>query len=436
MLEIIARIDETVKKHNMLSFGDTVVIGVSGGADSMMLLHYFQTVRDEWNLSLIVANVEHGIRAQESINDTDFVRRYCKKYNLRFETISIDAVKGAKENNLSIEEYSRNVRYEFFRSFNAEKIATAHNLSDNVETVLFRLSRGTTIKGCTGIPPVRRNIIRPLIELSSFQIRDYCKHNNIDYVVDSTNNDNRYSRNYIRNQIVKDFENLNPSFEKVFSRFIESVKFDEAVLDNIANKAFDDCFKKNALVLERLRKYEISIIKRVIVKYVSLFDIQLDDLHLNGVLDLVYKQGRYQIKKNFFAISDKKRLRTALFESSVDFDDIKLERKVTSRADFLTNCELYKKNFDFYCDYDKIVDNISIRSRESGDEISPAGRNCTKSLKKLYNEYQIPVEDRENVPVICDDNGLIGIYGYCCDERVKIDNVTNSVILLKITIDD
>lgn len=436
MLEITARINETVKKYNMLSFGDSVVVGVSGGADSMLLLHYLQSVQDEWNLSLIVANVEHGIRGQESIRDTDFVRQYCKENHLRFETVSIDALSDAKKKGMSVEEYSRDVRYTFFRSFNADKIATAHNLSDNIETVLFRFSRGTTIKGCTGIPPVRRNIIRPLIEISSSEIREYCQANAIEYMIDSTNSNNQYSRNYIRNQIVKDFKNLNPSFEKVFARFIESVKNDESVLDHLANRAFDESFKKNALMIDKLCKYEPSIVKRVIVKYMSLYDTALDDLHLNGVYELLFKQGRYQIKNNLFAISDKKRLRTALFETTACFDDIKIERKVTSRADFLTNCELYRKNFDFYCDYDKIVDNISVRGRESGDEISPAGRNCTKSLKKLYNEYQIPVEERESVPVICDSKGLIGIYGYCCDERVKIDNVTTSVILLKIIKED
>jgi tRNA(Ile)-lysidine synthase len=95
-----------------------------------------------------------------------------------------------------------------------------------------------------------------------------------------------------------------------------------------------------------------------------------------------------------------------------------------------------RKEFAFYCDYDKIVDNITVRARDEGDEISPAGRDCTKSLKKLYNEYKIPIEDRENIPVICDSQGIIGVYGYCCAERVKIDNTTTSVILLQIRTED
>ncbi len=435
-IKIFNKINSTITEYNMLSTGDTIVVGVSGGADSMLLLSFLLSIRDEQRLNIIVANVEHGIRGQESLDDSSFVEQFCADNDITFKQLSIDAVNGAKEQGMTVEEYSRNMRYDFFRSFNADKIATAHNLSDNVETVLFRLSRGTSIKGCCGIPAVRDNIIRPLINVTGEDIRLACDELGVPYRVDSTNLNNEYTRNYIRHEIVPKFTELNPSFENVFSRFIESVKADEDYLDNEANKCLDACFKKNALSLDKLNTYHISIIKRAIIKFVSLYDISLDDLHLNGVYDLTKKPGRYQIKNNYFAISDKNRLRIAIFEETFDFDNVKIKKQITSRSDFLTNCEHLRKNFDFYCDYDKIVGEIFVRSRDAGDEIAPVGRNVTKSLKKLFNEYHINVEDRENIPIICDEKGIIGVYGYCCDERVKIDNTTQSVILLNISTED
>lgn len=435
-IKIFNQINSTITEYNMLSTGDTVVVGVSGGADSMLLLSYLLSVKDELELNIIVANVEHGIRGQESLDDSSFVEQFCAEKGVTFKQLSINAVEGAKEQGMTVEEYSRNMRYDFFRSFNPDKIATAHNLTDNVETVLFRLSRGTSIKGCCGIPAVRGNIIRPLINVTSDDIRLACKDLGIVYRVDSTNLNNAYTRNYIRHEIVPKFTELNPSFENVFSRFIESVKSDEDFLDTEANKCLDACFKKNTLSLDKLNTYHPSIIKRAIIKFVSLYDMTLDDLHLNGVYELTKKPGRYQIRRNYFAISDKHRLRIAIFEEAFDFDDVKITKQITSRTDFLTNCEQLRKNFDFYCDYDKIIGEIFVRSRDTGDEIMPVGRNVTKSLKKLFNEYHINVEDRENIPVICDEKGVIGVYGYCCDERVKIDNTTQSVILLNISTED
>lgn len=435
MLENI-KIDATVSKYNMLNKGDSIVVGVSGGADSMLLLSYLISKREELDLKLLVANVEHGIRGEESLRDTAFVEKFCKEYNVEFKCKRINAVEEAKALGIGVEEYSRNARYDFFRSFNADKIATAHNLSDNVETVLFRMSRGTSIKGCCGIPAVRGNIIRPLINLSGKEIRELCKDNDIPFVIDSTNLENEYSRNYIRNEIVPNFEKLNSSFENTFARFIDSVKEDEDFIESEANKCFDSAFKNGALALKELNKFHPSIIKRAIIKYISLYDVALDELHLNGVFALTQRAGRYQIKKNIFAIADKKRLRVAIFEEKLDFDEIEIEKKIISRSEFLTNCEQLQKNFEFYCDYDKINGNITVRPRDEGDDITLENRNVTKSLKKLYNELEIPVEDREYVPVICDEAGIIGIYGYVGAERVKIDNTTNSVLLLKIRMED
>ncbi|MBQ9531544.1 MAG: tRNA lysidine(34) synthetase TilS [Eubacterium sp.] len=433
MSEITKKIKKTVQKHNMLQKGDFVVVGVSGGADSMLLLKFLKDIQKKLDLRILAANVEHGIRGEESLSDSLFVENYCKQNGIEFQCLRIDAPSLAKEAGKGIEEYSREKRYEFFESFSPDKIATAHNLSDNVETVLFRLSRGTSLSGCCGIPKVRGKIIRPLIELTSVEIRQECKSASIPYVIDSTNSDNSYSRNYIRNVVIPDFSKLNPSFEKTFQRFISSAAEDSDFLESQAEICFDACFSENALDIKKLKEYHISVVKRAIILLAEKNSISLDELHLNGIFDLLSKRGKFQIKNNIYAISDLKTLRISEIDNSyVKFSFIE---EVIDVKDFLNKCELLKKEFNFYCDCDKISGSISVRQRIEGDFIVPEKRNCTKSLKKLFNELKIPSDKRNKIPIIADDIGVIGVSSYCTDERVRIDEKTKRVLLIRITED-
>ena len=433
MSEISIKIDKTIKKHNMLQKGETVVVGVSGGADSMLLLNFLAKKQEELDLKIIAANVEHGIRGAESVSDSAFVESFCEKAKIEFHCLKIDAPALAKNAGLGVEEYSRERRYEFFESFNADKIATAHNLSDNVETVLFRLSRGTSINGCSGIPYVRGKIIRPLLDLTSEEIREECKRQNIPFVVDSTNSDNNYSRNYIRNIIIPEFEKLNPSFEKTFSRFIISADEDSSFIFEEGRKCFESCKTENGLDIDKLSAFHKSVVLRAINELASEKGITLDEQHLSGVFELLSKRGRLQIKGSVYAFSDLKTLRIDAIENkTVSFSS---EEKETCINEFLNNCELLKKEFNFYCDCDKIIGSVRIRQRADGDKITPHKRNCTKSLKKLFNEMKIPADKRNEIPIVADDEGIIGIAGICVDERVCVDKNTKNVTLLKITED-
>ena len=433
MSEISIKIDKTIKKHNMLQRGETVVIGVSGGADSMLLLSYFANMQKELDLRIIAANVEHGIRGSESVADSAFVEDFCKKASIEFHCLSIDAPALAKEAGMGVEEYSRKRRYEFFESFGADKIATAHNLSDNVETVLFRLSRGTSINGCSGIPYIRGKIIRPLLDLTSDEIRKECKERNIPFVVDSTNSDNNYSRNFIRNVIIPEFESLNPSFEKTFSRFIISADEDGEFIREEGRRCFESCISENGLDIEKLSGFHKSVALRAINELASQMGISLDEQHLSGVFELLSKRGRLQIKGSVYAISDLKTLRIdSVEEKAISFS---FDEKIVDINDFLNNCELLKKEFDFYFDCDKIIGSFTIRQRAQGDKITPNKRNCTKSLKKLFNEMKIPADKRCEIPIVADDEGVIAVGGICIDERVCVDKATKKVTLLKITED-
>lgn len=422
------KINSTVQKYDMISKGDRVLAAVSGGADSMLLLNYLLSVKDIYDITVCAAHIEHGIRGQESIDDARFVELFCKDNGVEFHQLTIDAVNEAREIKTGVEEYSRKRRYEFFNSISCDKIATAHNLDDNVETVVFRLIRGTGLKGVCGIAPKNGKIIRPLIEISSSDIRKYCENNNLQYRIDSTNKSNDYTRNYIRNILLPGFEHINTDYANAINAFISDANEDMDFLSNTADKLYENSLTDGMLDKNQLAGCDVSIIKRVLLKYFSQYDIILSRLHLNEVLNLVYRKGKVQLYGDLFAAADDNYLRLADFGSNGN--NISFVSKVLKISEFDS------KGIDFYCDYDKIIGRAEIRSRIAGDAIRPANRGCKKSLKKLFNELRIPPEKRESIGVIADDAGVIGVIGYCVDERVKVDFGTKNILSVKTSSED
>lgn len=419
---------KTVKKYNMLSKGDRVLIGVSGGADSIALLEFFVSVKEKYDLDICVAHIEHGIRGEDSVNDAEFVKNYCKKLGVNFYLKAIDAPNLAKKAKMGVEEYSRMARYDFFNTIECDKIATAHNLTDNIETLLFRLARGTGLKGACSIPAVRGKIIRPFIEVSSGEIRKWCNDNNIPYRVDCTNSDSAYSRNLIRLEILPLFEKLNANYQDNIENFISDVNEDYAFIDNYVKSIYPKIVKNNEIYLTKLNELDLSIKKRILIMFFDENGYSLNRIHLQSVIDITLKSGKSQIKENVFAISAKGKIRIAKFND--------LNKKDEFVTKILNIDEFKDKNIDFYCDCDKIVGNIIIRAKQAGDRIKPAGRNVSKTLKKLFNESAYPIEKRDKKIVVCDDIGIVGVIGLCADERVKVDCNTAKILTIKLPSED
>lgn len=419
---------KTVKKYNMLSKGDRVLIGVSGGADSIALLEFFVSVKEKYDLDICVAHIEHGIRGEDSVNDAEFVENYCKKLGVNFYLKTIDAPNLAKKAKMGVEEYSRMARYDFFNTIECDKIATAHNLTDNIETLLFRLARGTGLKGACSIPAVRGKIIRPFIEVSSGEIRKWCNDNNIPYRVDCTNSDSAYSRNLIRLEILPLFEKLNANYQDNIENFISDVNEDYAFIDDYVKSIYPKIVKNNEIDLPKLNELDLSIKKRILIMFFDENGYSLNRIHLQSVIDITLKSGKSQIKENVFAISAKGKIRIAKFND--------LNKKDEFVTKILNIDEFKDKNIDFYCDCDKIVGNIIIRAKQAGDRIKPAGRNVSKTLKKLFNESAYPIEKRDKKIVVCDDFGIVGVIGLCADERVKVDCNTAKILTIKLPSDD
>lgn len=419
---------KTVKKYNMLSKGDRVLIGVSGGADSIALLEFFVSVKEKYDLDICVAHIEHGIRGEDSVNDAEFVENYCKKLGVNFYLKTIDAPNLAKKAKMGVEEYSRMARYDFFNTIECDKIATAHNLTDNIETLLFRLARGTGLKGACSIPAVRGKIIRPFIEVSSGEIRKWCNDNNIPYRVDCTNSDSAYSRNLIRLEILPLFEKLNANYQDNIENFISDVNEDYAFIDDYVKSIYPKIVKNNEIDLPKLNELDLSIKKRILIMFFDENGYSLNRIHLQSVIDITLKSGKTQIKENVFAISAKGKIRIAKFND--------LNKKDEFVTKILNIDEFKDKNIDFYCDCDKIVGNIIIRAKQAGDRIKPAGRNVSKTLKKLFNESAYPIEKRDKKIVVCDDFGIVGVIGLCADERVKVDCNTVKILTIKLPSED
>lgn len=419
---------KTVEKYNMLSKGDRVLIGVSGGADSIALLEFFVSVKEKYDLDICVAHIEHGIRGEDSVSDAEFVENYCKKLGVKFYLKTIDAPNLAKKAKMGVEEYSRMARYDFFNTIECDKIATAHNLTDNIETLLFRLARGTGLKGACSIPAVRGKIIRPFIEVSSSEIRKWCNDNNIPYRVDCTNSDSAYSRNLIRLEILPLFEKLNANYQDNIDDFISDVNEDYSFIDNYVKSIYPKIVKDNEIDLPKLNELDLPIKKRILIVFFNENGYSLNRIHLQSVIDITLKSGKSQIKENVFAISAKGKIRLA------KFNDLNKKDKFVTK---ILNIDEFKdKNIDFYCDCDKIVGNITIRARQAGDKIKPAGRNVSKTLKKLFNESAYPIEKRDKKIVVCDAFGIVGVIGLCADERVKVDCNTAKILTIKLPSED
>ena len=271
------KVIETIKKYNLIENGDKIVIGVSGGPDSITLLNMLIEIKKEniFDFNIVVCHINHMIR-KEANADEEYVATYCKKHNIDFYAKRIDVESKAKEYKIGTEEAGRNIRYEFFYEIlektNSNKIATAHTANDNAETVLMNIIRGSGTLGLKGIEAKRENLIRPLIECSRNEIEKYCEENNLNPRIDKTNFENIYTRNKIRNMLIPYIkENFNPNIVESLNRLSDLSKQENEYLEKITEKTYKDILieeQKNQIILN-LNKFNLQelVIKNRLVLY-------------------------------------------------------------------------------------------------------------------------------------------------------------------------
>ncbi len=438
----------TVLKHNLISNNDKIIVAVSGGADSMALILFLLEIKEAFNLSLYVCHVNHGFRGEESDSDEKFVEAFCKAHSLPFYSARFDVNALSKERSIGFEECGREIRYAFFNE-TAEKIgenvkiATAHTLNDNMESVILNFTRGSAQSGLSGIDIKRDNIIRPLLMCKRSEIEAYLKLKNQDFVTDKTNFDTSYTRNFVRHQIVPMLNKLNPSFDESIKNLTDIMREQQDFFKTEAKrflKDFNDGINRNDFLA--LHK---ALRKEVLKEYLYFYDIEInkerifkiDELIEKGDFKLSLKKDGYLILKdnkiNFEILKD---VSAPKFENeleislgNINFNDRILNFSLISREEF----ENIKKNSKILLknclDYDIIKGSV-LRARRDGDYISLFPRNVTKTLKKLLNEVKTTAEKRYIIPLIAKESHILWVDGIGVDSSARVTKDTQNILFI------
>lgn len=432
---MICKIKNTAEKYGMFCNKKSIIVGFSGGADSCTLLHALWKLKDEYSLNITAAHVNHGIRGEEAKRDEDFAVDFCKKLGVPVEVFHCNVPAEAAKAGMGLEEYGRKIRYEFFESINPDAlVATAHNLNDCCETMLFNIARGTSVKGLRSIPAVRGNIIRPLIECTRAEIEKYCEENGIEYITDSTNLDDTYARNRIRLNVIPQLKKINPSFEQAVERLITSANEDESYFSAITEEIINKAKTENGYNTKKLSDCHNAIMRRAVSAIIEKeTGASAETVHIDNVCSIL-SGGKTQILFGTTVTVENGILSFGEKELTDEWQrEFFLDKEIITPSKAVRFLVIYKNEqikkqivHKNVLDYDCIMGELVLRSRISGDEIKLANRNCTKSLKKLFTEAKI--KDKNNVCVLADELGVVWIEGFGCAERCKITENTKKIL--------
>lgn len=448
---MLKKVISYIEKNKILQDGDSVLLGVSGGADSVCMLHVLYSLREKYHLKLYVVHVNHGIRGSEAKRDADFVEQMAENLQIPFRVVTANIPEMAKEQKLSEEEAGRIFRYNTFEQVanevGANKIAVAHNLNDNSETVLFNLFRGSRLKGLRGISPMRGQIIRPLLCCSRNEIEQYLQENNLSYYTDSTNKETDYSRNRIRLKLMPYIkENINQKAEYNIVNAAENLSQVYEYIYGEAQKAYRIHVKDNVL-LNSAEDLNVVILQEVVRMWILENTGRLKDIkanHVNIVIGLLSNQVSkkselpYGLKliKTYEGVKvllenneGKDSNGQTIIEDGKIFNTEKITVTVENESFDKSNIPdlLYTK----WLDYDKIK-GLTLRKRLPGDYIeisgSESGRSVKKKLKKYFIDNKIPQEERNNIWLLADGNHVVWIVGYRISEMCKVTDSTKRII--------
>ena len=441
------KVIDCIDRYHMLSPHDHVVVGVSGGADSLALLYFLVHELPDYQLRITACHINHLLRGEESMRDQKHVEELCAQWGVPLRAEQIDIRLIAQQHGQSLEEAGREERYRIFaESAGAEgKIATAHTLSDSFETQLFNLVRGCGGKGLCGIPPVRDNIIRPLIMISREETEAYCCAHGIAFVTDSTNLDTAYSRNKLRLEVIPRLREVNSRAAVHAARLGQSLSEDQDFLEQAAAEKWLQISEENQLSVSGLCDCHPAVMRRVLMLWLQKNGIDYDFQTLDRISEIVRSGcGKINITGDFFCACQNGKLtlskraeKTPYFEFPLETKEIKMPSGkkyrfwIKNKEDFIRIQEIFKNSTYKLLDYDKIIGKLIIRQRRSGDQFRIFDRHITKSIKKLFNEAKIPQEMREKIFLICDERGIIYVEGFGIADRAAPDKSTENYLVVE-----
>ncbi len=471
MVELVNKVEKTIEKHQMIQRGDRIVVGVSGGADSICLLDILYRLKPVYDIVLTVVHVNHGLRGIEAKKDAAYVHQFCQIRQIPIYLKSVDVEKVAKQKKISQEAAGRLVRYESFfdvaKKTTSLKIAVAHHINDQAETILMRFMRGSGLKGLGGIEPVRKDgVIRPLIEVKREEIEDYCAYYGLEPQTDQTNFEPIYTRNKVRLQLMPQIiQEYNAAFVSSVAAIGEMMRCDndfiESYTDKIVQKHFKADKKKITFRVDVLLKQHQAIRTRLVRKAVQRVKGNMYDLsykHVKAVLEMATK------RHTGLSIDLPGGIRSEIVYTEICFYPMDSQ----NREDFCQALPIGEKVYIKACsgyflvrivdkkglahinlgkfikafDYNVINEVLYIRNRLPGDKITPLGMKGTKKIKDLLIDLKVPRSKRDSIPLVTNEKDILWLVGYQINEKYKyIDTMEKAAVIaffpdMEVTKDD
>lgn len=391
--------------------GDRIIVALSGGADSVSLLHCLISIKEIMPLEIMAAHLNHNLRGEESLRDESFVRNLCDKWDVELFVRSVHVDSLAQEQRKSVELCGREVRYDFFRELSLEHkafVATAHTISDAEETMLYNITRGTTLRGLNSIPYKRDYLVRPLLDVTRSQVEQYCLSEGLQFVQDSTNFDEDIcSRNKIRLGVIPTLKSINSGFDRNFCRLREDLTGIEDYMTECSVSAMEDCACEYGYSSRKLLGLHPALLRFTLAGILRQAGADFENVHISICEELLRQSGAVMLPKGRVAQCSQGvfRVRDA---QSLD-EDFSLELSVPmslyhngKEYSIKKVCkdEIYKMFSSAVLDCDTITNGAVLRTRREGDTFTIPKRNITKPLRKLQNELKIPAELRQSSLVI------------------------------------
>lgn len=467
MQEMLDKVLKTIQMNRLIEKGDTVLVAVSGGPDSVCLLHVLYCLSGKMDFKLHALHINHGLRGQESDADEAYTREICKSMGIDLHVLAFNIYETSIKRHMSLEEAGREVRYREFGlladEIGASRIAVAHNMNDQAETILMNMIRGTGLQGLCGMDYIRDRIIRPLLDISRIEIENYCEKNGLNPRIDSSNLKGDFTRNKVRLELIPQ---INRSFggdltESLYRMSI-IVRNENDFLEEAAAKAFEECLHESgkdyiSLKIERLSMLHNAMLGRVLriaIRKVKGDLKGLESGHVEDISALAFRgrtgtsiqlpEGiRAGVSYSFLNIySDKSEHEKVYFDMPLTipgFTNIN-EARLSVEASFVDKAFKVDKYYNMgynslvqFFDYDMLDRGINIRNRRNGDIFSPYGSGGTKKLKEYFIDKKIPRDAREKIPLVACGNEVVWIIGYRTSDKFKVTDNTKSVLKLEIT---
>lgn len=452
MEAIKEKVLKTIQKYNMIIPNEKIVLGVSGGPDSLALLYILVSLQDELMCDFHIAHLNHKLRGEESDEDAKYVTEHACMLNLPITVETMDVRHKIKQGE-SIESGARRIRYEFFESvidkIKADKVALGHNADDQAETVLMHFLRGSGPQGLGGIPPVRDNkYIRPLIETTRNEIEKYLKDIGIIPRIDSSNQSLDYHRNRIRLELIPLLEQeYKTSLKRILLQTGEILRSEDELLNNMAKDIIKDCIidqnkGKVVLKISEISKHHIALRRRIIRLVIKILIGDLygyDFEHVESVIKLmesaitgsaiVLPRGIHAEKSyDALVIQYEEKKAYNFYDYKIDvpgiFEIPELRLTIKTELSFSPRIYKVKSKLQESFDFDKVTDGLHIRNRRPGDKFFPLGMKGCKKLQDFFVDEKVPRSQRDNIPILMCGNNIIWVVGYRIDERFKITENT------------